>query len=832
MGTSEKKNLIKELAKIKIYNEWLNNPLSQKRFIISEAAISISYVDDIGKKLKKIVTGLSNDNLQKIIDDLGYYQSRITDPSSLRRSFTSLPDAQLVTAVKSLINQNIEEVNEFVTEVIAQKIGFSLDDFKLIFDEDFLQANPTETLQKNIEDFLSYSEIDKLDAEFQDAVRSYLTKIYSPGRKNILTQGQIKSLSKAVNKKGGVTYVRDVFTAIFKKSETLISDIKNLIDEFGDKIIIAEGDEQRKQLQEAYALQISRKLNQIYMQGNEIAKQEFRKLDLPQDIKVLIEKGDQDIFKIFRQLRAEDPSISNAFKSMPEDFQLLDTSGEGSKWLDKFFPEKIANISKIKLGANLKAFLITGQWSTKADVYRKAIQMQGIKDPKRAAQYLFVLLLKSGMGAIIANGVLSFASTLSYTSGLKDLINNTFVELGKQPPFDTKKYTEERKKDPFGGLQILDAFIVDFFGNTQGISFAIPYWNTMAKAPINVMLGTLLTQKPSLWGGPDKWAEFLWKSAAKKASIPEEDIEKIEKDVKKIEKDEFIIPEDLKLTLSGDLQFLQDRVYMLDNGGFAIAFQKGKESEDDVQLVKPSGVWEVVHFTDSSKTDSTSSPLTDTYIREYLINYFKPPVTESIRKNKIIEQLIIPPKEKEETAGEKLDKKVEELKRDVDSIKDSKTLSIVREKWNKLLNDAKNAGAAAATELEILRLKQKIDAAARKVTPAGQTMNFVDCTGWNILGCKSESIKKVQSCMNLGVSGNFDEFLKSELARYKSTYAFREGFSDSDVRKICIFKQEEDRQEALKREQLAKQAQKAAEIQAFERNYPQKTTKATRRDEF
>ena len=67
-------------------------------------------------------------------------------------------------------------------------------------------------------------------------------------------------------------------------------------------------------------------------------------------------------------------------------------------------------------------------------------------------------------------------------------------------------------------------------------------------------------------------------------------------------------------------------------------------------------------------------------------------------------------------------------------------------------------------------------------------MNFIDCTGWNTLGCKSESIKKVQTCLNLGVSGNFDEFLKSELARYKSTYAFREGFSDSDVQKICIFK--------------------------------------------
>jgi predicted GIY-YIG superfamily endonuclease len=129
-------------------------------------------------------------------------------------------------------------------------------------------------------------------------------------------------------------------------------------------------------------------------------------------------------------------------------------------------------------------------------------------------------------------------------------------------------------------------------------------------------------------------------------------------------------------------------------------------------------------------------------------------------------------------------------------------------------------------------LKQKIDAAARKVTPAGQTMNFVDCTGWNTLGCKSDSIKKVQNCMDIGVSGNFDEFLKSELARYKSTYAFREGFSDSDVQKICAYKQEENRQEALKREQLAKQAQKAAEIQAFERKYPQVFTPATERDEF
>ena len=213
-------------------------------------------------------------------------------------------------------------------------------------------------------------------------------------------------------------------------------------------------------------------------------------------------------------------------------------------------------------------------------------------------------------------------------------------------------------------------------------------------------------------------------------------------------------------------------------------------------------------------------------------------IPKEIRPLKVIsnkfetkEQLIVP-KGIEPIKFEKFDEDIQELEKKLDSIKNSETAKKVKDSWENLWGNVKNSAADAETQLKVLLLKQKIDAAARKVTPAGQTMNFVDCTGWNTLGCKSESIKKVQSCMKVGVSGNFDEFLKSEFARYKSTYAFREGFSDSDVQKICVFKQEEDRQEALKREQLAKQAQKAAEIQAFERNYPQKTTKATRRDEF
>lgn len=187
----------------------------------------------------------------------------------------------------------------------------------------------------------------------------------------------------------------------------------------------------------------------------------------------------------------------------------------------------------------------------------------------------------------------------------------------------------------------------------------------------------------------------------------------------------------------------------------------------------------------------------------------------------------VDPPEKTKTDKE-FDEKIQDLEKKLDSIKNSESAKKVKDSWDNLWEDVKDSAADAQTQLKVLLLKQKIDAAARKVTPEGQTMNFVDCTGWNTLGCKSESIKKVQSCMNVGVSGNFDKYLQSELARYKSTYAFKEGFSDSDVQKICSLKQEEDRQEAMKREELAKQAQKAREMDAFRKRYPQQTVKATK----
>lgn len=107
-----------------------------------------------------------------------------------------------------------------------------------------------------------------------------------------------------------------------------------------------------------------------------------------------------------------------------------------------------------------------------------------------------------------------------------------------------------------------------------------------------------------------------------------------------------------------------------------------------------------------------------------------------------------------------------------------------------------------------------------------------NCVGWNKPGCFSESIKRVQACLNVGVSGNFDDTLKNVLASLPSTYAYKDGFNDSDVEKICKLKQDADKQDLQNKEQAARIAQKKMEMDMFSKQYPKATTKATKTDQF
>jgi hypothetical protein len=139
---------------------------------------------------------------------------------------------------------------------------------------------------------------------------------------------------------------------------------------------------------------------------------------------------------------------------------------------------------------------------------------------------------------------------------------------------------------------------------------------------------------------------------------------------------------------------------------------------------------------------------------------------------------------------------------------------------------AKTEPEKTKTEPEKTKTEPEKTKTEPEKTKVKSTANeFETCTGWNKMGCKSESIRKVQTCFNLGASGNFDKNLSNELAKYASTFAYKDGFNDSDVDKICRFKNEEDKKVML-------QQQKQAELDRFRRQYPQQTTKATTIDEL
>jgi len=261
------------------------------------------------------------------------------------------------------------------------------------------------------------------------------------------------------------------------------------------------------------------------------------------------------------------------------------------------------------------------------------------------------------------------------------------------------------------------------------------------------------------------------------------------------------IPQDLLDSFDGELEYLKKRIYKLDDDTYALRFEPQKR---DVRLTNPGTGWSAVGKNENEIQKDFK--LTDPKTITGFLNSYPPTQFESVIKNTektLTEQLVVPDEPNPTTLepDDPFAKDIEDLEKKIETIKNSQTAQKIKDSWDRLWNKVEGGAADAQTQLKILILKQKIDAAARK---------------------------KVQSCMNVGVSGNFDKYLQSELARYKSTYAFKEGFGDSDVQKICQLKQEEDRQEAMKREQLAKEAQKAREMEVFRKRYPQQTVKATK----
>lgn len=297
------------------------------------------------------------------------------------------------------------------------------------------------------------------------------------------------------------------------------------------------------------------------------------------------------------------------------------------------------------------------------------------------------------------------------------------------------------------------------------------------------------------------------------------------------------IPIELLEALDGELDYLKEKVYKKDNSESYLINRP--DGERALQLSLIDNEWKIETI-DRNGVIGYEKLINDKVIKSLkkLIPKTQSETVLNKSKKMLEEQLQIDdgPEDKEpivvDDPENEFDEKIKKVKDKISAIKNSQTALIAKEYWDELWAEIEKKSAEGKNQLKILLLKQELDKKSSKVLPAGATMSFVDCTGWNTLGCKSESIKKLQTCLNVGASGNFDEYLKKELARYPFTYAFINGFNDSDVQKICNFREAEDENNLIKQEMLARDVMKSSELNAFLKKYPKGTTLATGRDEF
>ena len=830
------KNLITEIVKIRN----LNYQISEYKFLIEAPVPRINLVDDIGRKLGAIIRDIPDANLKRVIEDLnasgvmGRAEMKI---QTLKSQISGLPDTQLRVVVQALLNQDVPLFNKLVAETVAQTYGLSLNDFDMLL-RDYIQQNPNTNpnvnagLRDQISGFLNDLGLNSNTLGGTEVYNSLFSHLYKSKRaitKEILSKTQIDKLINAVNQKGGKSYVLDVARAINKGIGDLETDIDNLVEEYLDKIVQTLSDEDADKLTQAYALQIARKLNQLQAKGREITAQELSKLDLPDDIRRLITSSEVDTFAIFQQLWKSDKGMRAAFgNKYKQDSYVNFFDFEGENRLSKFFGEKFGKLFKLRLNENLKAYLISGQWATLQNIYRDAIRMQAISNPKQISKYLFVFFLKSAAGALIGKAIISALSTLLYVTTIKDKVNKI---LGYDY-FDTEKYNEKFFFSDMALGGIISSLLIDFFDSSSDTKWMAPFWGSLEKAPLNIFLGTLLGKGVStqLVSSPRQLIDKFIDWFIKDNNLDPRVIENVEDTVNQTGRGEFVIPNDLKQTLSGDLQFLQDKVYFQKSRKlYAIRYQKDREgSTNDVELVKPVEEWGYMAGSSSDPTKKFRSFSDETY-RKAIIDHFKKgettqtstnkTLTESAQVKKLSEQLLVPDKEGETNFQERIN----QIRERANQVKSSQEVQQIKQKLKDIWGEIEKSTIGATEKARLWNEKNSVEKqlSTKNATNSPEQIrndissDFKPCTGFNQLRCKSESIKKVQKCLSLPESGNFDKTLYNALGQY----GWQNGFNDSDTTRVCDLINR-------KKEENTKLELEKKEREEFYKKFP-KTTKGS-----
>jgi hypothetical protein len=397
----------------------------------------------------------------------------IDNPKTLRLVYNELDDTAKEFLTKSIIKNSKGTMDNLVVSAIADKIGFTLDDFALY-------AKNTPSAQQMLTDL-------NAPEYFKGVITRYFNKINNIV--DILTQKEINSLSNAVKRKGVTAFYSDLSKAYKSSVDKITSDIEKLNDEYLSKISAnVFSEEEIAKLTDAYSVAISRKLNMIEMKLNEGAIKVLNSLNLDSALMNKLKNGQEDIFKIFRNLQMQNPgTFWENFKETNKSF--IDSITP--KLVKKNILGKEIPIPRFEMSSEFKQFLYTGQWAKFSDLYLEAIKLNalgkstitiGNKTFKIVNFYKYGLkiLYKSAIGSLMGAFLYAVVNTLLIQFNIKKGINKTAKFMGASEPFPNadKEYIEATTA--LGGIvpQLITQ-VTKLLGNVE---YVIPIIGTFDKS--------------------------------------------------------------------------------------------------------------------------------------------------------------------------------------------------------------------------------------------------------------------------------------------------------------------------------------------------------------
>lgn len=210
----------------------------------------------------------------------------------------------------------------------------------------------------------------------------------------LLTPDEIKAFNKVIESKTAKVFIEDV-TQLFKKDlDQLKKEIYELSIGFEQSILEKTPDE-IKELVNAYALAVSRKLDLIEIKANGAANEILENSGLSKEIVDKLQNSDDAFFKVFKNERAADSQ------------SLLAVLGDTLKSFLREIGEIVTGVFKKEGNTLLKIFdprtsvgqwFYTAQWATFSKLWKLAIKTSA---GQNKAKYIAAAAFASAVGSLV-----------------------------------------------------------------------------------------------------------------------------------------------------------------------------------------------------------------------------------------------------------------------------------------------------------------------------------------------------------------------------------------------------------------------------------------------